>query len=186
MVPTRIKITGPNGSPFKLGGPMLVFEGRTLLGTLDPVEVLRDGTEMHIEAFIPTQVVLNERRHVGRFLFFEICAYITEHFPQIQAISFAFVRPIDALGRPAEQAVSRTSAMERIGAVHITVTPVTLGVHVVSGVWPYSEANRVALRTALEEQRALYRDKPIVRPSFAKRILAKLAVFSPRSARGSN
>ncbi|MEJ8815209.1 hypothetical protein WKW77_29355 [Variovorax ureilyticus] len=164
---------------------MLVFEGKTLLGTLDPVEVLKNGTEIHIEAFIPTQVLLKERRHVGRLLLFEFCAYITKHFPQIQAISFAFARPIDALGRPAEQAGSRTSAMARIGAVNITVTPVTLGVHVVSGVWPYSQANRAALQSALEEQRAIYRDKPIVRPSFAKRFLARLAALSSRSPRGS-
>ncbi|SEB24431.1 hypothetical protein SAMN05444680_12064 [Variovorax sp. YR216] len=184
MVPTQIKITGPHGLPFKLGGPMQVFEGRTLLGTLDPVEVLKDGTEVHIEAFIPTQVVLNERRHVGRLIFFEICAYITEHFPQIQAISFAFGRPIDALGRPAEQAASRASAMERIGVVNITVTPLTQGVHVVSGVWPYSEANRVALQTALEKQRAIFREKPIVRPSRAGRVFAKLAALCSQRARG--
>jgi hypothetical protein len=161
MVQTQIKITGPFGSPFRLGGHMLVFEGKTLLGKLDPVEVLKDGTEVHIEAFIPTQAVLDERRHVGRLLFFEICNHIIEHFPQIQAISFAFRRPIGALGRPAEQA-ARALAMERIGVVNVTITPVTQGTHVVSGVWAYSEANRVALQTALEEQRAIFREKPIV------------------------
>ena len=151
----------------------------------EPRRSISQGRADHIEAVIPTQVVLNERRHVGRLVFFEICAYITEHFPQIQAISFAFRRPIDALGRPAGQAASRATAMERIGVVNITVTPVTTGVHVVSGVWPYSEANRVALQTALEEQRAIFRDKPIVRPSFARKFLAKLAAFLSRSTRGS-
>lgn len=183
MEQTKIKITGPQEAPFRLGGPMFVFEAKTLLGTLDPVLVLKDGTEIHIEAFVPTPVVLNERRHVGRLLFFEICAHITENFPQVQAISFAFPRPINALGRPAEQAASRTTAMERIGAVNITVTPVTLGAHVVSGIWPYSASNHAALLAALEEQRALYRDKPIVRPLRSKRVLAKLKAMVTREAR---
>jgi hypothetical protein len=173
-----------HGAPFRLGGPMQVFEGKTLLGTLDPVSVLKDGTEIHLEAFAPTQVFLDERRHAGRLLLYEFCAYITEHFPQIQAISFAFARPIDALGRPAEQAASRAAAMERIGAVNIVVTPVTLEAHVVSGVWTYSEANLAALRVALEEQRAIYRDQPIVRTSPARLALARLAALASKRKRG--
>jgi len=183
---TQIRITGPQGTPFRLGGPMLVFEGKTLLGTLDPVLVLKDGTEIHIESFVPTQIVLNERRHVGRLLFFEICAHITENFPQVQATSFSFPRPINnALGRPAEQAMSRTTAMERIGSVNITVTPVSQGAHVVSGVWPYSESNHAALLAALEEQRALYRDAPIVRPSWSARILVKMGTMLPKRTRNN-
>lgn len=165
---------------------MLVFERKTLLATLDPVLVLKDGTEIHIETFAPTQVVLKERRHVGRLVFFEMCAHITENFPQVQAITFAFPRPIDALGRPAEQAVlavSRATALERVGAVDIVVTPVSLRTHVVSGVWPYSESNHTALLAALEEQRAIYRDKPIVRPSWGRRAFSKMMTMVSRCTR---
>ena len=77
---------------------MFVYEANTLLGILDPVPVMNDGTRLHIEAFSPTQVVLDEQRHIGRLIFFEICAFVSEQFPQIQAISFSFARPIASLG----------------------------------------------------------------------------------------
>ena len=162
MSTTRIRITGPQQAEYMLGQAMFLYEGQALLGQLDPVIVMNSGTGVHIEAFAPTRLVLDERRHVGRLLFFEICAYITEHFPQIQAVSFAFARPIGVFGRPMELAVSRAQAMERIGAVNVQITPHRSGKHVVSGIWPYSQANLAALKVALEEQRALYVKRPIV------------------------
>lgn len=158
---TNIRITGPDDAAYQLGEPMLVHETKVLLGTLDPVRVTNDGTQVHIEAFVPTQVVLEERRHIGRLIFFEICAFISEHFPQIQAISFSFARPIASLGGPAQQAVSRADALERVGVENVKITPLTSGAHVVSGTWAYSERNLAALQIALEEQRAIYRAEPI-------------------------
>jgi hypothetical protein len=131
------------------------------LAILDPVHVLNDGTHVHIEPFTPTQVILDERRHVGRLIFFEICAFIAEHFPQVLAISFAFARPIETLGGPAQQAGSRAAALERIGVEDVRITPVTSGAHVVSGTWAYNERNLAALQLALAEQRAIFAADPI-------------------------
>lgn len=60
---------------------------------------------------------------------FELCAYISEHFHQIQAISFSFSLPIRALSRALP-----TGNIKRSVA---------------------------ALRIALEEQRELFRERPI-------------------------
>jgi hypothetical protein len=158
---TQIRITGPNGAHYQLGDPMYVYAGALLLGTLDPVRVLNDGTQIHIEPFTPTQVVLDEQRHIGRLIFFEICAFVSEHFSQIQLISFAFARPITSLGGPAQQAGSRAAAMERIGVEDVRITPVSSGAHVVSGTWAYSEKNLAALHLALAEQRAIFAANPI-------------------------
>jgi len=140
---------------------MHVYAGALLLATLDPVRVLNDGTQIHIEPFAPTQVVLDEQRHIGRLIFFEICAFISEHFPQIQLISFSFARPITSLGGPAQQAGSRAAALERIGVEDLRITPVSSGAHVVSGSWAYSENNLAALHAALAEQRAIFAADPI-------------------------
>lgn len=161
MIYEKLRFTGPGEATYQLGQPLSIYHGNVLLGTLDPVILRQDGTEIHIEAFAPTQVVLAEPRHIGRLIFFELCAYISEHFDQIQAISFSFSRPIRALGGPAQQATSRADALKRIGAVNVRVTPRTAGKHVVSGVWPYSKRSVAALRVALEEQRALFRERPI-------------------------
>jgi hypothetical protein len=157
----KLRFTGPGEAPYQLGQPLSVYDGSVLLGTLDPVILRQDGTEIHIEAFAPTRVVLSEPRHIGRLILFELCAYVSEHFHQIQAISFSFSRPIRALGGPAKQATSRAEALKRIGAVNVQVTPRTSGEHVVSGVWPYSKRSVAALRIALEEQRELFRERPI-------------------------
>ena len=41
---------------------------------------------------------------------FELCAYISGHFHQIQAISFSFSRPIRALGGPSQQAIASAAS----------------------------------------------------------------------------
>jgi hypothetical protein len=160
----KLRITGPAASVYELGQPMWVYDGSVLLGTLDPVPLLNMGTELHVESFTPTRVVRDERRHVGRLIFLEICAFIAEHFHQIQAISFVFTRQVDVLGGGKEQATSRAETVDRIGAVNVQITPkadALPGHFVVSGVWVYSERNLAALKIVLEEQRALYRASPI-------------------------
>ncbi|MDM0073408.1 hypothetical protein QTH90_03390 [Variovorax sp. J2P1-59] len=160
----KLRITGPAAGVYELGQPMHVYDGSVLLATLDPVPLLNMGTEIHVEAFTPTRVVRDERRHVGRLIFLEICAFIAEHFHQIQAISFVFTRQVDLLGGGAEQATSRAETADRIGAVNVQITPkadALPGHFVVSGVWVYSQRNLAALKIVLEEQRALYRAAPI-------------------------
>jgi len=142
---------------------MCVYEGPVLLATLDPVRIEKDGTELHISDFVPTQVVLEEERQIGRWMFFEICVFVAEHFPQIQAIGFAFARPTGSQGSAAGRGASRAQLLQGIGAVNVKIEPLTSGAHVVSGIWPYNERNIAAVRAALEEQRLLFRDHPIAR-----------------------
>lgn len=162
--PGILKITGPESAPYVLGKPIFVYDRDVLLATLDPVPVRKSGTEIHIEAFKPARTVRQERRHVGRLIFLEICAFIAENFPQIQAVSFAFSRQVDALGGGAEQAAARSETMSRIGALDVRIAPkadARPGHFVVSGIWAYSERNYAALKLVLEEERALYREWPI-------------------------
>lgn len=160
----KLRITGPGAVPYQLGEPMHVYDASVLLGTLDPVPVGSSGTEIHIEHFQPTRVVRDEQRHVGRLVFLEICAFISEHFHQVQAISFAFTREVSLLGGGVQQAASRVETMDRIGAINVQIRPkadAVPGQFVVSGIWAYSESSMTALRVVLEEQRALYRARPI-------------------------
>ncbi|MDM0018890.1 hypothetical protein [Variovorax saccharolyticus] len=160
----KLRITGPGAAPYQLGEPMLVHDANVLLGTLDPVPVSSDGTEIHIEHFEPTRVVREEQRHLGRLVFLEICAFISENFHQVQAISFAFTREVSVLGGGVQQAAARVETMDRIGAVNLQIRPkadALPGQFVVSGLWVYSESSMAALRVVLEEQRALYRARPI-------------------------
>lgn len=177
---STIHITGPRRAVYRLGSPMYVYEGRVLLATLDPVRVHKNGTELHIDDFLPTRPVLEERRPIGRWMFFELCAFVAEHHPQIQAIRFAFSRPLGAPGRPAEHAAGRALAVERVGAVDIKVEQLASGAHEVSGIWPYSERNLAALKTALEEQRAIFRKHPIA--GVSDRALAALRGWLQRRA----
>jgi len=160
----KLRITGPGAAPYQLGEPMLVYDANVLLGTLDPVPVSSDGTAIHIEHFEPTRVVREEQRHLGRLVFLEICAFISENFHQVQAISFAFTREVSVLGGGVQQAAARVETMDRVGAVNLQIRPkahALPGQFVVSGLWVYSESSMAALRVVLEEQRALYRARPI-------------------------
>jgi hypothetical protein len=189
----KLRITGPQAIPYQLGQPMHVYDGNILLAVLDPVPVRNAGTEIHIEAFRPTRVVREERRHVGRLIFLEICAFISEHFHQIQAISFAFSRQIDSLGGGLQLAASRAQVMERIGALNVQMTPradAKPGHFVVSGVWAYSGRNLAALYAVLEDERALYRAQPIQagandRPGGLRAVLRRLMSRRRRGGKGS-
>lgn len=164
MTPGNIRITAPKGAPYALGLPMWVYAGDLLLAKLEHVPLLNAGTELHIEAFVPTRVVRAERRHVGRLIFLEICSFIVQNFQQIQAISFVLSRQVDLLGGGAEQAAARSATMTKIGAVDVRMTPkwdAKPGHFVVSGIWVYSERTFEALMSVLEHERNNYRDRPI-------------------------
>ena len=159
-----LKITGPEGTSYTLGQPIWVYAGDTLLARLDPVPLLKSGTELHIEAFDPTRVVRDEGRHVGRLIFLEICAFISQNFQQIQAISFVLSRQIALMGGGAQLAAARSETMSRIGAVDVRMTPKSdakPGHFVVSGIWIYSERTYAALLSVLEEERTSYRERAI-------------------------
>lgn len=164
MTPGNIRITAPEGEPYQLGQPIWVYSGKLLLAKLDPVPLLSAGTELHIESFEPQRVVREERRHVGRLIFLEICACIAQNFPQIQAISFVLSRQVDLLGGGAEQAAARSETMSRIGADNVRMVPkydAKPGHFVVTGVWVYGERSYAALMSVLQEERENYRNRPI-------------------------
>lgn len=159
-----LRITGPNAEPYALGKPIWVYCGEDLLARLDPVPLLKSGTELHIEAFEPSGSVREDRRQVGRLIFLEICSFIAEHFPQIQAISFVLSRQIDWMANGAELAASRSETMMRIGAMDVCITPKSdakPGHFVVSGIWVYSERTHAALKEVLEKERADYAERPL-------------------------
>ena len=159
-----LRITGPDAEPYVLGSPIWVYCGEELLAKLDPVPLLKSGTELHIEAFEPTGSVREERRHVGRLIFLEICAFIAEHFQQIQAISFVLSRQVDCMAHGAELAATRSETMTRIGAMDVCIAPKSdakPGHFVVSGIWVYSARTYAALKEVLEKERANYADRPI-------------------------
>ena len=159
MTPRRIRITGPEGSLYRLGDPINVYDADTCLGRLDPVPVSVDGSEVHLEHFHPTEVVRGAQIHVGRLIFLEICEFLSEHFHQVQAVSFAFTRRVDILGGGLEQASARAETMTRIGAVNVQVAPNALHGHfVVSGVWLYNTRNLESLRVVLAEERLRYEE----------------------------
>ena len=158
-----IQIAGPGGAPYLLGQPMLMFTGRLFLGRVDPVHLNDRGTEVHFGSFTPTSVARDEPRNVGALLFYEACAHIARHHPQVQLISFASSRPMPGVGDPAGQAAARVAAVERIGATNVQVTPMPSGLITVSGTWAYNESNLRDLELALEEQRAVFRSVAIGR-----------------------
>ncbi|MDM0044354.1 hypothetical protein QTH91_07680 [Variovorax dokdonensis] len=154
----------PSGEPYSLGQPLHVYDREHLLGILDPLPLLHNGTQVHIEGFVAQPIILKEDRHVGRLIFLEVCAFLLANFPQIQSISFRLTRHIDVLGAGERQAAVRTETMLRIGASDVNIAPhpdASPGHFVVSGVWVYNNQNLAALHEVLEEQRALYADVPI-------------------------
>ena len=169
-----VQIVGPGGVPYELGQPMMMFMGQVLLARVDPVRLSNGGTEVHLGRFAPTEVVQDEPRNVGALLFYEACAHIARFHPQVQLISFASSRSIRRLGDPAHQAAARVAAVERIGAMNIQITPKQSGLIVVSGTWAYNERNLRKLATALEEQRAIFRELSIGRSTERRRWFQRL------------
>ena len=160
----KLRITGPGGVEYRLGESMLVHDGAALLCILDPVPLSPAGTEIHIEHFTPPLGDLEERRHLGRLIFLEICAFVVEHFHQVEAVSFSFTRPATLLAGASQHSADRAEIMYRIGVENVRVSPrpaATPGHFVVTGTWVYRERNLAALNEVLSELRALYRDRPI-------------------------
>ncbi|MEJ8810449.1 hypothetical protein WKW77_05170 [Variovorax ureilyticus] len=153
----RLQITGPFGSPYRLGGVMNILDGEALLGTIDPVPVSNGGSVVHIEHFRPATMVSDAQIHIGRLIFLEICQFLADGFQQVQTVSFTFTRRVDILGGGSQQAAARAETMERIGAVGVSITPHAMAGHfVVSGQWHYNRENLRALGVVLVEERLRY------------------------------
>jgi hypothetical protein len=170
---TKLRFTGPHGAPYQLGDAICVYADGSLLATVESV-LLKSGTEVQLAAVSATPMLPDDERNAGALIFYELCAFMTERFPQIQAIRFSFARPIGGLGPPSTQAVTRVAVAERIGAVDIRVTALASGGYAVSGVWPYGQANVAALHAALEEHRARYHGHALVSAPRAPRVWSGL------------
>lgn len=143
---------------------MHVHDGEVLVCTLDPVPVSPSGDEIRIEHTSPASNGLSEAHHLSRLVFLEICAFVAENFDQVQAVSFAFSRPLSILAGGAQDAADRAEVMHRIGVEDVQVAPKPSsfpGHFIVTGVWVYSERNLAALNEVLHELRGLYQHRPV-------------------------
>ncbi|MGJ7524030.1 hypothetical protein ACSFA0_26440 [Variovorax sp. LT1P1] len=130
-----------------------------------------EGIAVQIGMFNPSALVVGDPRPLGRWLMYEICDYLASEHPEVAAIGFSLARPMDLLGAPAEQALARVAALERIGARDITVVPRSHLRFLICGVWTPTRANIAALREALNEQRELFADLAVATPPKAGRTL---------------
>ena len=157
----KLHLTGPHGSSYRLGEPLEVHDRGRHLGSLDPVEVSADRSEVRISRFVPSAQA-GERRRFGALLLVELTLFLVERFPGIQAIHFSLTREIEMHGDGTMVAAARVELLRRIGAVQVSAHPKPdsrPGNFVVLGVWPYTEDNVIALRSALHEERAIFREQ---------------------------
>jgi hypothetical protein len=158
----KLHITGPDLSSYELGEPMFVYDRSRFLGTVEPVEVSPDRSEVRISRFLPSPS-LGEPRAFGPLLLVEVTMFLAEHFPIIQNVHFRLNREIEMHGDGMMVASARVELLRSVGAsdVHARPKPDSSnpGNFVVHGVWKYTERNLVALRIALDMQRELYRKR---------------------------
>jgi hypothetical protein len=158
----KLFLTGPKGSAYRLGDALEVHDRGRHLGSLDPVEVSPDRSEVHIGRFVPSAQA-GEQRRFGALLLLELTLFLAERFAGIQSVHFTLTREIELHGDGALVAAARVELLRRIGAVNVTAHPKPdpgrPGNFVVQGVWSYTEDNLFALRAALQEERDLFREQ---------------------------
>jgi hypothetical protein len=158
----KLHLAGRDPPGYELGEPMLVHDRGRFLGSLDPIEVSADRSDVHISRFLPSPSLGSERRNFGPLLLVEVTLFLVERFPSIQTVCFTLTREIEMYGEGMMVAAARSELLRSIGAtdVHVRAKPDSSrpGNFVVQGVWPYTEHNLGALRAALDTQRAIYRE----------------------------
>lgn len=158
----KLRITGQDGQHYRLGEPMEIHDRDIHLGTLDPITVNRDGTEVLIQRFVPAAFVKKEhKRNFGPLVLLEVTTFLAEQFPRLQAVSYLLSREIEMHGDGMNVAMARSVLLQALGAEAVTIAPhphsTTPGDFLVQGVWTYSERNLAALSHCLERERAIYR-----------------------------
>lgn len=161
--PSRLRLTGPDSAPYELGQPLYVYDGNAHLGTLDPVQVNRDGTEVLISRFVSSPLGRAEKRAFAPLVLLEVTAFLVERFHGVQMVSYSLSRQIQIYGDGTTVAAARSQLLQDIGADGVTISPQpdsqTPGNFVVQGVWTYNERNLEALQRCLRRQRELYAEK---------------------------
>jgi hypothetical protein len=157
----RLRITGRHGKHYELGEAMEVHDGDVHLGTLDPVNVSRDGTEVLVGRFIPSQFVKDQKRNFGPLVLLETTTFLAEHFQGLQAVNYVLSREIEMHGDGTQVASARSALLQAMGAEAVTISPKpdseTPGNFVVRGTWAYNERNLAALGECLQRERGIYR-----------------------------
>ncbi|CAN7775766.1 hypothetical protein LJR175_007779 [Variovorax sp. LjRoot175] len=160
MIFEKLHLAGGDSRGYELGEPMLVHDRDRFLGSLDPVEVSPDRSEVRIARFLPSPRLGSERRKFGPLLLVEVTMFLAEHFPSIQNVHFALTREIEMDGDGMMIAAARIELLRSIGAAEAHARPQPdsgrPGNFVVEGVWSYTAHNLGALRSALSIQRELY------------------------------
>ena len=160
MTRAKLRITGPNHSPYVLGAPMYLYDGPVHIATLDPVPVNREGTEVHIEHFTPMPVVTQQKMEISKLALVEMVYFVAENFTSVQAISLALSRQVEGYGDGMRLAGARSTFLQSLGASHILIAPKPnaehMGHFVVSGLWEYNPTNLQALAAVLQHEREIY------------------------------
>jgi hypothetical protein len=176
----KLHLTGPGGSPYELGEPMHVHDGTRFLGTVEPVEVGPDRTEVRISRFSASPSVGSGQRNFGPLLLVEVTLFLVERFRDIQSVHFDLRREIEVYGDGMMVAAARAELLRSIGATDVHALPQpdpsNPGNFVVRGVWVYTEDTLLALRLAVALQRDLYGEN-LDRASKKKRGLPVLRRF---------
>lgn len=156
----QLHLAGPDLSRYELGEPMFIYDGGRLLGTVEPVEVSPDRSEVRISRFVPSAALKREARSFGALLLVEVTMFLVERFPTIQAVHYALTRELEKHGDGLMVAAARVEFLRSIGATDIEARPKpdssSPGNFVVKGVWGYTEDNITSLRLALAMERQLY------------------------------
>ena len=160
MTRAKLRITGPESSPYVLGAPMYLYDGPLHIATLDPVPVNREGTEVHIEHFTPTPVVTQQKLEISKLALVEMVYFVAENFTSVQAISLSLSRQVEGYGDGMRLAGARSAFLQSLGAGHIVIAPKPnaehMGHFIVSGLWEYNPVNLQALAAVLEHEREAY------------------------------
>jgi hypothetical protein len=156
----KLHLAGPDLSNYELGEPVFVYDRGRFLGSLDPIEVSADRSDVHISRFLASPSLGSEQRNFGPLLLVEVTMFLAQRFPSIQTVCFTLTREIEMYGEGMMVAAARSDLLRSIGATDIHVRPKPdsskPGNFVLQGVWLYTEDNLGALRAALTTQRALY------------------------------
>lgn len=139
---------------------MYVYEDDTHIGTVEQVVVRRGGSEIHLEQFTSTDIVVKENRRVRKLMLVEVVAFVAEQYPDVLAISIWLNRVIHGQGDAMKLAATRASLLHGMGAEQIKIIPhyeaANAGHFVIDALWKRNTRNLQALAASLQRERELY------------------------------